>query len=143
MHPWHQTDFLCRFKMASNTNPRKESDPRKDSAREATKWWQKESNTLQTFFHSTCEFPYWPRTPTAVAAPLAEKRSPTMCKSRTITANTLPPFPLRPSIVTSTRDIAAYEHAIAFDTTKYLQNKNMLNHISFNLLQKHKTHMEK
>lgn len=125
---WNQAvvDFLCKLRMANNSKTRNESDPRKESAREAAIWWQKVLNTLQTSFHPTCEFPFCPRTPTAAAAPLAEKRSPTMCKSRTVSASAHPSFPFRLTIVDRTRDAAAYAHATVFDTTKYLQAKNFL-----------------
>jgi hypothetical protein len=54
----------------------------------------------------------------AKAAPLLENSIATISRSRTITMDIIPFFPL----TARTRESAAYEHAIAFDATEYLSN---------------------
>ncbi|KAK2990576.1 hypothetical protein RJ640_019856 [Escallonia rubra] len=90
---------------------------------EAAPWWQYFLKTWQTLCHCTCEFPVRAMTPTAEAAPLAEKSSATMIRSEISSASVLPFFPAPPDTVEKARDPAAYEQAMAFATTKYLRGK--------------------
>lgn len=118
------TYFRRRLKAPRTTRNRKLREPRSDSAREVATRWQNVSNTSHTCFHCTCEFPLYPMSPMAAAAPFAEKRSPTMITSSMSRVSTVPLLLLLPAANESKVEAAAYEHAMAFDTTKYL-NKSL------------------
>lgn len=58
--------------------------------------------------------------PMAAAAPFAEKRRPTMITSSMSRVSTVPLLLRLPAANESKVEAAAYEHAMAFDATKYL-----------------------
>jgi len=67
--------------------------------------------------------PFCAITPTAQAAPLAENNSAINTRSKAVTTKSVTSLFLLPlflAITVITNDAAAYEHAIAFDTTKNL-----------------------
>lgn len=109
--------------MANATSQKKTNDPNKDKIIAAVIWWQKLQNILQTLFQCVCELPSRPKTPTAIAAPLAENSNPIMAMSRM--ATTIPALSLevRTAAIDATRDAAAYENATAFDMRKYLTER--------------------
>ncbi|POO02377.1 hypothetical protein TorRG33x02_021610 [Trema orientale] len=102
------------------TSKRKAIAPSRETTKAAAAWSQNLPNTLHTFFHFTCEFPWYPIRPMATAAPLLEKSSPAMTKSP-MTTKRLRPLLFPPRFPSERiREIAAYEHAMACATTKYL-----------------------
>lgn len=106
--------------MAITTSKRNTTDPAIENTTAAVNWRQNPLTTLQTLFHSTCEFPWRPIIPTAVAAPLAERSSPIMIASSMIIRRS-PRFFLDCRVDKEyAKDAPAYELAIAFDTKKYL-----------------------
>ena len=112
---------MWRRLAARITSKRKAIAPIKDTTRATVAWLQNLPNTSHTFFHRTCEFPLKPITPMAVVAPLAEKSRPTITASRVkmISPGATLLFPPRFARA-RTRESAAYAHATAFATTKYL-----------------------
>lgn len=105
--------------MASATSQKKTNDPTKDKIIAAVISWQNPPNNSQTLFHRACELPYWPKTPTAIAAPLEENSNPIMVMSRMTRAIAAFSLEVRTAI-DATSDAAAYKDATAFDIRKYL-----------------------
>ncbi|KAK6937434.1 B-box-type zinc finger [Dillenia turbinata] len=108
--------FGRMFKIESTTSKRKTQEPRRDNAPETSMMLQNLWKSLHTLRHCTCEFPLRPMTPMLAAAPFAEKSRPMMTTSRMmiIKVIALSPFGER---MENSREIAAHEHATAFDTT--------------------------
>lgn len=111
---------MWSFKVASTTRQRNTKDPSIDITMEAAAYWQYFLNILQTLFHCVCEFPCTAITPTAAAAPLAEKSSAAIIRSDISSGNAAMSLVLLDSMQ-STRDTTEYVHAMAFATTKKLQ----------------------
>lgn len=65
----------------------------------------------------------------AAAAPLEEKSSAIISASTTTTTSPMMPFPSR-FASEKTRESAAYKHAMAFATTKYLSESDLVYELS-------------
>ena len=77
-------------------------------------------NTLHISFHPTWEFPFFSTTPIAAVAPLLEKRRAITKMSMMMMSNVtffLLPLPT----IEIASESAEYAHAMALDTSKYLQ----------------------
>ncbi|GMN46507.1 hypothetical protein TIFTF001_015700 [Ficus carica] len=110
---------------ASTMSKRNAIAPSNETTRAAAAWSQNLSKVLHTFFHCTCEFPSKPSKPMAAAAPLAEKSSPMITASMMTIRSPEMLFPSR-FANERTRENAAYEHATAFATTKYLSRIDLV-----------------
>lgn len=103
----------------STARDRNDVAPMRERRREAAPWRQNLPKTLQTLFQLRWEFPCQPMMPTAAAAPKPENNSAAVRMSITIVADLIKLLLL--PLFESTNEMAAYEHAIAFTTTKYLK----------------------
>ncbi|OMP06618.1 Zinc finger, B-box [Corchorus olitorius] len=121
-------DKHIRLRMASATSQKKTKDPTKDKIIAAVIWRQKPPNMLQTLFQCTCELPSRAKTPTAMAAPLAENSKAMIVRSKMTTSIPVLSLEVRTDI-DATRDANVYQskeqphksqHDVTIYTTKLL-----------------------
>lgn len=112
-------DLLWRPTIESMTSASRLTEAISETTMEADACAQNLPKTLQTLVQPTWEFPYLPNTPNAAAAPLPEKRSPTMTASK-MEMGRIDPLVLRLFRTTTASDHAEYANAIALATMKYL-----------------------